>query len=198
MRRQLIALLGTEQQADEALNLLLAHLVSAGFGDYKKGRLRDFLVRGLRSAAKSRLSEMPKDETPGVDLEQLTIESKEWLRLWREGLLERAWRSLERKEHAEPELPVYSVLHQATANPEATPEMLAVQINTEFGLQIDQQIVRSVTGGSRLVCTVGRGRGRGNPGSADHRRGETRDRATRIGQSIYGPEYLDRISATTE
>lgn len=151
MRRQLIALLGTEQQADEALNLLLAHLVSAGFGDYKKGRLRDFLVRGLRSAAKSRLSEMPKDETPGVDLEHLTIESKEWLRLWREGLLERAWRSLERKEHAEPELPVYSVLHQATANPEATPEMLAVQINTEFGLQIDQQIVCAVLPEARAL-----------------------------------------------
>ena len=144
MRRQLIASLGSEQQADEALKLLLAHLVSAGFGDYKKGRLRDFLVRGLRSAAKSRLSELPQDETPQVDWEQLTIESKEWLRLWREGLLERAWRSLERKEHAEPELPVYSVLHLATTNPQATPEMLAVQVNTEFGLQIDQRVVREV------------------------------------------------------
>lgn len=144
MRRQLIASLGSEQQADEALKLLLAHLVSAGFGEYKKGRLRDFLVRGLRSAAKSRLSELPQDETPQVDWEQLTIESKEWLRLWREGLLERAWRSLERKEHAEPEFPVYSVLHLATTNPQATPEMLAVQVNTEFGLQIDQRVVREV------------------------------------------------------
>ena len=151
MRRQLIAVLGSEQQADEALKLLLAHLVSAGFGDYKKGRLRDFLVRGLRSAAKSRLSELPKDETPSVDLEPLTIESKEWLRLWREGLLERAWRSLERKEHAEPDLPVYSVLHLATTNPEATPAMLAVQVNTEFGLQIDQDVVREVLPEARAM-----------------------------------------------
>jgi hypothetical protein len=151
MRRQLIALLGSEQQADEALKLLLAHLVSAGFGDYKNGRLRDFLVRGLRSAAKSRLSELPKDETSHVDLEQLTIESKEWLRLWREGLLERAWRSLERKEHAEPDSPVYSVLHLATTNPGATPEMLAVQVNTEFGLQIDQRVVREVLPEARAM-----------------------------------------------
>lgn len=151
MRRQLIASMGSEEQADEALKLLLAHLVSAGFGDYKKGRLRDFLVRGLRSAAKSRLSELPQDETSLVDLEQLTTESKEWLRLWREGLLERAWRSLERKEHAEPDCPVYSVLHLATTNPESTPEMLAVQVNTEFGLQIDQRVVREVLPEARAM-----------------------------------------------
>ncbi len=136
MRKQLIAMLGTEAHADEALKLLLAHLVQAGFGEHKRGKLRDFIVRGLRSAAKSRAADLT--ESPELDLESLTPESKSWLMLWREGLLERAWRSLERQEHAQPDVPVYSVLHLATANPKATPEMLAVQINTEGVLKVDK------------------------------------------------------------
>ena len=141
MRRQLISMLGNEEQADEALKLLLAHLVSVGFGEHKRGRLRDFLVRGLRSAAKTRVSDMPEAERPELNLESLTLESKEWILLWREGLLERAWRSLERKEHADPTSPVYSVLHLATAQPQATPKMLAVQIKAEFGLTVDEATV---------------------------------------------------------
>lgn len=142
MRRQLIAILGSEEHADESLKLLLAHLVSVGFGDHKRGRLRDFLVRGLRSAAKTRVNDIPEADRPTLNLEGLTLESKQWLLLWREGLLERAWRSLERKEHAQPESPVYSVLHLATLNPQATPAMLAVQINTDFGLQVNEATVQ--------------------------------------------------------
>lgn len=143
MRRQMIAVLGTEEEADEALKLLLAHLVSAGFGDYRKGRLRDFLIRGLRSAAKTRVGEMPEAERDKIDLDRLVPDAKEWLRLWREGLLERAWRSLERKEHAEPESPVYSVLHISTMNPQATPQMIAVQMKTDFDLTADEMTVRA-------------------------------------------------------
>ncbi len=142
MRRQLIALLGSEELADESLKLLLAHLVSVGFGEHKRGRLRDFLVRGLRSAAKTRVNDMPEGTRPTLDLDGLTLESKEWMSLWRDGLLERAWRSLERKEHAEPDSPVYSVLHFATLNPQATPAMLAVQINAEFGISVDEATIR--------------------------------------------------------
>lgn len=151
MRRQLIAILGSEQHADEALKLLLAHLVSVGFGEHKRGRLRDFLVRGLRSAAKTHVNDMPEGDRPNLNLEGLTLESKEWLLLWREGLLERAWRSLERKEHAEPESPVYSVLHLATLNPQATPAMLAVQINTEFGINVDKAKIQESLPAARAL-----------------------------------------------
>ncbi len=142
MRRQLISLLGDEAHADEALKLLLAHLVSVGFGEHKQGRLRDFLVRGMRSAARTHVNEVELSQRPALDLDGLTLESREWLSFWREGLLERAWRSLERKEHAEPNSPVYSVLHLATVNPNATPTMLVVQINTEFGITVDEEKVR--------------------------------------------------------
>lgn len=142
MRRQLIALLESEEEADESLKLLLAHLVSAGFGEYKQGRLRDFLIRGLRSAAKTRINEMPEAARTKMEPDRLTQDSKEWLKLWREGLLERAWRSLERKEHAEPDAPVYSVLHLSTINPQATAAMIAVQMKTDFDLTADETIVR--------------------------------------------------------
>ena len=68
MRRQLTSVFGSTEHADEALKLLLAHLVSIGFGDQKQGRLRDFLLRGIRSAAKSRVNELPENERPEINL----------------------------------------------------------------------------------------------------------------------------------
>ncbi|MGI9473706.1 MAG: hypothetical protein ACR2NZ_19345 [Rubripirellula sp.] len=142
MRRQLTAMLGSTEQADEGLKLILAHLVSVGFGDQKQGKLRDFLLRGIRSAARTRANEIPEDKRPELKLDEVTFESKQWIAYWRDGLLERAWRSLERKEHAETDPPLFSVLHCATAKPQATPAMLVVQIAAETGVQIDELTVQ--------------------------------------------------------
>jgi hypothetical protein len=142
MRRQLTATLGSVEDADEALQLLLNHLINAGFGDHRRGRLRDFIVRGLRSAAKARVNEVPESRRDKIRLDDLTADSKEWLSYWREGLLERAWRSLERLEHASPDSPYFSLLHSATANPQATPEMLVVQIATDTDHRIDVTSIR--------------------------------------------------------
>jgi hypothetical protein len=141
MRRQLTELLGSTEHADEALKLLLTHLVTVGFGDQKQGRLRDFLLRGLRSAAKSRVSELPENARPTLNLENLTLESKEWLAFWRDGILERAWRGLERREHADPGSPLYTVLQCITSNPQATPAMLVVQVAAESGIQLDEPTI---------------------------------------------------------
>ena len=137
MRRLLTSLLGSTAEADAALKILLAHLVQAGFGEHKRGRLRDFLVRGVRSCAKARLSEMPEDVAQYVVLESVTLESKDWIAVWRDCLLERAWRSLERHEHANPDSPVYSVLNTATANTSATADVLAAKIAEDYGTEID-------------------------------------------------------------
>ncbi|MEM8667698.1 MAG: hypothetical protein AAGG48_09300 [Planctomycetota bacterium] len=143
MRRMLIKILGSPQEADEALKRLLTHLVSAGFGSHRKGKLRDFLLKGVRSAAKRRMADLPVDEAEKIDLDELTLESKTWITFWREGLLERAWRSLERQEHSSPDLPVYSVLHCATAKPQATPAMLVVQVASEFNVTLDETSLQS-------------------------------------------------------
>lgn len=151
MRRQLTSVLGSTEQADEALKVLLAHLVSVGFGEHKQGRLRDFLLRGIRSAAKSSINELPEDKRPELNLESVTLESKEWLAYWRDGILERAWRALERKEHADPDPPVFSVLRCATSNPQATSAMLAVQIASDTGIKIDPAAVAKILPDARAL-----------------------------------------------
>lgn len=141
MRRQLTAILGSSEEADEALKLLLGHLVSVGFGEHNRGRLRDFLLRGIRSAAKTRVNERPEVDRPALKLDDLTLESKPWVTVWREGLLERAWRSLERQEHANPDAPVYSVLHAATTRPNTSTTTLIATIESESGITVDEATV---------------------------------------------------------
>ena len=132
MRRQLTEIMGSAKEADECLRLLLAHLVSAGFGEHKRGRLRDFLIRGVRSCAKARVAEMPDESRPDLDLDEIKLESKTWLQFWRDCLLERAWRALERHQHSDPETLAYTVLKIATDQPKATPPELAQLVQTEL------------------------------------------------------------------
>jgi hypothetical protein len=151
MRRQSTSILGSTEQADEALKLLIGHLVTVGFGEHKQGRLRDFLLRGIRSASKTLVNEMPENERPTLKMGSLNLESKQWVTYWREGLLERAWRSLERQEHADPGSPVFSVLHSATADPQATPAMMVVRIASETGLKTDEQTVQTTLPEARTL-----------------------------------------------
>ena len=151
MRRQLTAMLGSTDQADEGLKLILAHLVSVGFGDQKQGKLRDFLMRGIRSAARTRAAEMPEKQHASLNLEDVNFDSKQWIGFWRDGLLERVWRALERKEHANQYSPFYSVLHCATAKPQATPAMLVVQIASETGVQLDETTVNKILPEARTI-----------------------------------------------
>ncbi|MEO9593904.1 MAG: hypothetical protein ABJG45_20185, partial [Rhodopirellula bahusiensis] len=105
MRRLLIDVMGSESDADRALAILISHLVKAGYSGHAKGRLRDFLILGLRSAAKARATEIEsKAKKAGesvssreLDLDSAKTESREWLSYWRDGLMQRAWRALERE-----------------------------------------------------------------------------------------------------
>ncbi|EMI27651.1 hypothetical protein [Rhodopirellula europaea] len=109
MRRLLTDVFGSESDADRALAILISHLVKAGYSGHAKGRLRDFLILGLRSAAKARVTEIEaKAKKAGesvapreLDLDSAKTESRKWLSYWREGLLQRTWRALEREQHRE-------------------------------------------------------------------------------------------------
>lgn len=109
MRRLLTDVFGSESDADRALAILISHLVKAGYSGHAKGRLRDFLILGLRSAAKARVTEIEaKAKKAGEsvaprewDLDSAKTESRKWLSYWREGLLQRTWRALEREQHRE-------------------------------------------------------------------------------------------------
>ncbi|MFG0267492.1 MAG: hypothetical protein ACF8AM_20420 [Rhodopirellula sp. JB055] len=112
MRRLLTDVLGSQSDADRALAILVSHLVKSGYSGHAKGRLRDFLILGLRSAAKARASEIESqakktgevssaEPTRELNLDSAKTESREWLSYWRDGLLQRAWRALEREQHRE-------------------------------------------------------------------------------------------------
>jgi hypothetical protein len=151
MRRQLSLVLGSKIEADEALKILLAHLVQAGFGDHRKGRLRDFLVRGVRSCAKARMAEMSEPEKQKVDLDSIKLTSKEWLTFWRECMLERAWRALERHEHKDPEVKVFAVLSVATTYPKADTAELVGRISDEHSIDLSQREIEETLPQARAL-----------------------------------------------
>lgn len=164
MRRQLIEILGSPVAADESLKLLLGHLVSVGFGDQKQGRLRDFLIRAVRSAAKTHVKNGAAQDGAAQDeaamalfmakLDKVTLESSAWLAFWRDGLLQRAWRSLERVEHGDPQRPLYSVLSVATADAAGTspkPEAIAKLASQAAGRQLDASLVEKVLPEARVL-----------------------------------------------
>ncbi|KAA1260363.1 hypothetical protein LF1_29030 [Rubripirellula obstinata] len=151
MRRILTDVVGSQEVADGALKLLLGHLVSAGFGDQKSGKLRDFLVRGVRSAAKTAVADLPDDKRPDLNLDVATLESKTWLTYWREGLLERAWRALERLEHSSTDKPYYTVLFSATSGEAKTTPALVEKIHGEIGQKLDEATVQQFLTESRTM-----------------------------------------------
>ncbi len=151
MREQLIPWLGSEALADECIKRLVAHLVAKGFGDHGKGRIRDFLMRGIRSAAKSALADVPEAERPKIDFSTWSADSPTWLANWRQGLLARAWRSLERLEHKDLSKPLYSVLRMATEYPDDDATMLVVRINTQTDLSVDKDKIRELLGPAKTV-----------------------------------------------
>ncbi len=172
MRRLMIDVAGSDQEADRALAILVTHLVRAGFSGHDRGRLRDFLVRGIRSAAKARYEEAVQqfekgkleslDASSAPTAPQLVVaklESPQWLGYWRDGILQRSWRSLERYQHArrfdpatrlnapENETPkedyLHDVLRIAMAHPKETPKQWAGRLTPIGGRAIGPNEVQA-------------------------------------------------------
>lgn len=142
MRDQLIQGLGSESLADECLRRIITHLVAQGFGSHARGRLRDFLLRATRSAAKTLVAEQaaspPAAGAPlQIDWSQWMVDTQSWRDHWRAAVLARAWRTLERREHQDRSTPLYSILRWSSAYPRETPKMLAIRINTESDVSVD-------------------------------------------------------------
>lgn len=141
MRDQLIQWTSDESIANESLKRLITHLVAQGFGSNGKGRIRDFLIRGIRSAAKSVVADLPDQKRPAIDFTTWTADSPIWLANWRKGLLARAWRSLERVEHKDPTKPIYTTLRAATEHSQEDAAMIAVRINTQTDLRFEPNVI---------------------------------------------------------
>lgn len=141
MRGQLIELFGDAELADQAIALLLSHLAKKGYNGLARGRLRDFLIRGIRSAAKVVLADLPEDKRPDADPKTLRSDSEAWLGYWRQCLLEATWRAFEREEHQAPETFAFTALWNARTHPEETLASLAVRISRDKQQQIEPRDV---------------------------------------------------------
>jgi hypothetical protein len=76
-----------------------------------------------------------------IDLSSWDSESSSWLENWRQGLLNRAWRGLERQEHKDLTKPLYTVLRMATEYPNDDPSMLAIRINTQSDIKVESDLI---------------------------------------------------------
>ncbi len=125
MRNYLIEQWNNGEAVDQSLVLLLTHLSSKGFGTAEKGRLRDFLLNSTRAVV---IAYCKRTKTTPPPLENITTEDPQWLESWRECLMGRVWRSMERYQHANPQSREFDVLRLATDHPQSAPAMLALRV----------------------------------------------------------------------
>lgn len=150
MRAMLIEAVGSEPLADRTLTLFLQHLVSKGYGNARPGRLRDYLIVGLRSALNVSLQRLPADQIhPDVNWDVFASQSTAWRGHWRRGLLELAWRRLEQHQHKHPEDLDYTLLRAVQANPTANETMLAVQVSAVAKQTVDANKIPAMLVSSR-------------------------------------------------
>ncbi len=149
MRQQLVQWTGSESVADASLKMLIGHLVTQGFGPHGRGKMRDFLVRGIRSAAKATIAEIAENERPTIDFSTWKPDSPDWISHWRGELLARVWRELERDEHQDLSRPLYTILKATTAHPRETAQMLAIRINTESDIAVEPATIQTLIAPAR-------------------------------------------------
>ncbi len=141
MRDQILELTRDDIVTDEALRMVLAHLVSKGFGEHHQGRLRDYLIRISRAAVKGAVGtvsrERPEQAIAEFSLSDLRPDNPNWVRRWRAELVSRTWRTIERREHAQPERPLFTVLRMASDHPSDNAKMIAARILTETEVRVD-------------------------------------------------------------
>ncbi|MEM9364752.1 MAG: hypothetical protein AAGD07_02075 [Planctomycetota bacterium] len=156
VRKLMIEMAGDAADADRAIVILISHLVKSGFAEHGHGRLRDFLVKGVRSSLKALVDQSGGQrnvQAKDVDWQLAGPENPTWLQLWRESLMQRAWRSLERRQYAArrvlledaDELAIYDCLYVAMAHPGESAEVLAGRVAKSSGgtctaSQLKQQV----------------------------------------------------------
>lgn len=148
IRRFLLSGLNSEDATDQILETLIQSLVSNGYEGKRAAKIRDYLIAKIKDHVdqfftQSNCSAAPEEVTKWIT-EALNPQSLIWMRAWRDSLLERSWRSLERAEHIEPEIPAYSVLHASSTQPNATLAMIRVQMATAIDLKIPEERIGEI------------------------------------------------------
>jgi RNA polymerase sigma factor (sigma-70 family) len=147
-------LLGAVREPDLAYDLSQEFAVRFLQGDLKgadpaKGRFRDFvkgvlrnLVAGhFRREQRRPLSLSPDHPEPGVDQPPNEEDERAFVACWREELLARAWKALERFE-AESGQPYHAVLRYRADHPDERSDEMAQRLGEQLGKSITPAGVR--------------------------------------------------------
>jgi DNA-directed RNA polymerase specialized sigma24 family protein len=125
-------------EADEVVQNFLLKVVERGFltVDPRRGRFRDYLKVSVKNAVLShyrarrpRVAEESELAGLAVPAEAEAAADLEWLAHWRQCLLDKAWRALDRHERASPGNLACTVLKAVAERPDDTSDAQAARIN---------------------------------------------------------------------
>jgi len=150
LRRFISEGLGNKDYSNAILQTIIQRLVNEGYQQTTSPRLRDYLILSIKNQTLSHCSALNESEAFQWIESELHANATAWLRCWRDGLLERAWRSLERLEHTNPNSPIYSVFHASSAKPSAALSMLGVEVATTAGLKLNESEIRTLLNEARI------------------------------------------------
>lgn len=147
VRAYLRALLPTHDDADEVEQEFLLQVVAKGFPTAAPGRgqFRHYLISIVRNAAYSHLRKQSRRPAVLGDLSLVPAEStaqREWLRGWRECLLQNAWHALRDHQKRRPGNLFHVVLKAAVDHPEEDSVALAARVSQLTGQTLTAEAFR--------------------------------------------------------
>ena len=142
IEQYLRALVKNRHDAEDILHDFLLRVLKHGFVRVHRegGRFRDYLKIAVRNAALNHLQRKVKPTqgamkpllVPAADLPQSATD-QEWTAYWRQALLERAWKALQRHESRTSGNLAYTVLRLVLDHPEDDSEALAARVSESLG-----------------------------------------------------------------
>lgn len=142
VRNYLVALLKDGQEADDVAQEFFLGVVAKGFVrvDADRGRFRDYLKTSVYNAAMTHLRRKQRQlgTVDGSVIQHVVVDpdsndDAEWLANWRQCLLDRGWRAMERHEHAAPDSLYHTVLRLSAEHPEEDSVKLAERASNQIG-----------------------------------------------------------------
>lgn len=155
----LLALLKNAHDAEEVAQDFLLRMQQHGFAGVKaeRGRFRDYLKRAVRNAALNYLQRSKSRRQVDISLLQLgtpataaSADEQEWLQEWRKVLLDRAWRTLERRQGRTPDNPFFTALRLTVAHPQEDSVALAARLSAAVGRTVRPETFRKQLSRARL------------------------------------------------
>lgn len=150
VRSYLGALVKSPHDAEDVAQTFLMQAVDRPFqqDQIRSGRFRDYLKASLRNAAFTFFRQKRRQQGGSAELDQFPapeLESaadREWLSMWRNCLLQRAWENLEQHEKQAPAGMAYTVLRASVDHPTEDTPALVRRVEMQTGRSVRPEAFR--------------------------------------------------------